>query len=163
MAWFSHAVQLINFIEIGHRGEIRGSVLPGTKVTLCFCFKLGLVLITSDCGITAECGVDKSVNTSAVHVCTFYETRPLCKNAKCDAYTVFVAQTFTICVATAGDFSLDLGFSCFIWCSGVFIENLGIVSLWSNFTNVCCITVFSNQDYSSFIGVMCRVSTVEQG
>jgi len=91
-----------------------------------FCFKLVLVLITSDCGITAEFGVDKSVNTSAVHVCTFYETRPLCKNAKCDAYTLFCG-TVTISVATAGDFSQDLGFSCFIWVSGVFIENLWFV------------------------------------
>jgi len=92
-----------------------------------FCFKLGLVLITSDCGITAECDVDKLVNTNPAHVCAFCETRPLCKNAKCDGYTLFVAQTVTISVATAGDLSIDLGFSCFIWCSGVFIENLGFV------------------------------------
>jgi len=71
--------------------------------------------------------VDKSGNTSAAQVCTFCETRSLRKNAKCDAYTLFVAQTVTVSVATAGDFSLDLGFSCFIWGSGVFIENLGIV------------------------------------
>jgi len=31
-----------------------------------------------------------------------------------------------ISVATAGFFSLDLGFFCFIWGSGVFIENLGV-------------------------------------
>jgi len=90
-----------------------------------FCFKLGVVLVSSDCGITAD--VDKSVNTSAAHDCAFCETKSLCKNAKCDAYKLFVAQTVTISVATAGDFSLDLGFSCFIWGSGVFIENLGFV------------------------------------
>ena len=125
------------------------------------CFKFGLnVLVTSDCGITAECGVNKLVKTTAAHVC---ETKSLCKNAKCDAQPtdVFVAQTVTISVATAGDFSQDLGFSCFIWGSAVFIENLGFVRLWSNFRNVCCITAFSIQGYSSFKGVMCRVSTVE--
>jgi len=86
-----------------------------------FCFKLGLVLVTSDCGITAECDVDKSVNTSVVHVC---ETKSLCKNAKCDAYTLFVEQTVTISVTTAGDFSPDLEFSCFFY---FFIEHLGFV------------------------------------
>jgi len=128
-----------------------------------FCFKLGLVLVTSNCGITAECGVDKSVNTSAAHVYAICENKPLCKNAKFDAYTifcVFCAQTVTISVATAGDFSLDLGFFCFIWDSVVFIENLGFISLWSNFRNACCITVFSIQEYSNFIGIMCAVSTV---
>jgi len=54
-----------------------------------FYFKLGLVLVTSDCGITAVCGVDKSVNTSAAHVCAFCETKSLCKNAKCDAHGRF--------------------------------------------------------------------------
>jgi len=49
--------------------------------------KLGLVLVTSDCGITAECGVDKLVNTSAAHICAFCHTMSLCKNATCDAYT----------------------------------------------------------------------------
>jgi len=77
-----------------------------------FYFKVGLVLVTSGCGITAESGMDKSVNTTTAHVC---ETKSLCKNAKCDAYTLFVAQTVTIIVATAGDFSLDRGFSYFIW------------------------------------------------
>jgi len=38
---------------------------------------------------TAECGVYKSVNTSAAHVCAFCETKSLCKNAKCDAYALF--------------------------------------------------------------------------
>jgi len=47
-----------------------------------FYFKLGLVLVTSDCGITAECDVDKSVNTSPAHICAFYETKSLCKNAE---------------------------------------------------------------------------------
>jgi len=41
-------------------------------------------------GITAECGVDKSVNTSAVHVWTSCETKSKCKNAKCDACTFFL-------------------------------------------------------------------------
>jgi len=36
----------------------------------------------------------------------------------------FVAQTVKISVATAGDFSIDLVFFCFIWGFGVFIENL---------------------------------------
>jgi len=72
-------------MEIGRRGETRGSVLPGIKVTMRFCFKLRLVLVTSDCGITAECGVDKSINTSAEHLCAFCDTKALCKNAKCDA------------------------------------------------------------------------------
>ena len=33
--------------------------------------------------------MDKSVNTSAAHVCAFCETKCLCKNAKCDAYALF--------------------------------------------------------------------------
>jgi len=70
--------------------------------------------------------VDQSVNTSSAHVCAFCEIKSLCKNAKCATYTLFVAQTVTINVATTGDFSLDLGFSCFIWGSGGFIENLGL-------------------------------------
>jgi len=56
-----------------------------------FGFRLGLVLVTSDCGITTECGVDKSVNTSAAHVCAFCETKSLCKNAKCDTHVLFLA------------------------------------------------------------------------
>jgi len=51
---------------------------------------LGLVLIISDCGFIAECGVNKSVNTSTVYICTFGETKSLCKNAKCDAYGIFL-------------------------------------------------------------------------
>ena len=70
-------MRLINLIEIGHHSEIRGSVLPGIKATMRFCFKLGLVLVTSDCGIIAECGVDKSVNTRAPHVCAFCESKSL--------------------------------------------------------------------------------------
>ena len=89
MPWFAHAARLTNLIEIGRRGEIRGSVLPGLKVTMRFYFKVGLVVVTSNCGITAEYGVDKSVNTSAAHVCAFWETKSLCKNAKCDAYALF--------------------------------------------------------------------------
>ena len=69
LSWFAHASQLINLIKIGHRGEIRGSVLPGFKATMCYYFKLWLLLVTLDCGITAECDVDKLVNTSAAHVC----------------------------------------------------------------------------------------------
>ena len=89
--------------------------------------------------------MDKLVNTSAAHVCAFCEIKSLCKNAKCDVYVLLVAQIVTISVASAGDFSQDLGFSCFIWGSGVFIENLGFVWLWSNFRNAYCITVFSIQ------------------
>jgi len=55
---------------------------------VCFYFKLGLVLVTSDCGITAECGVDKSGNTSTAHVSAFCETKSLYKRAKCDAYAL---------------------------------------------------------------------------
>jgi len=54
-----------------------------------FYFMLGLVLVTSDCGITAACGVNKSVNTTAAYICTFFETKFLCKNAKYDAYGLF--------------------------------------------------------------------------
>jgi len=56
---------------------------------------LGLVLVTSDCAITAECCVNKLVNTTAAHICTFCETKSLCKNAKCDANGLFVAHTVT--------------------------------------------------------------------
>jgi len=40
-----------------------------------------------------------------------------------------------------------------------FITRSGVFSLWSIFRNECCITVFSIQEYSSFTGVMCRVSS----
>jgi len=33
--------------------------------------------------------VNKSVNTTATHICAFCGTRSLCKNAKCDAYGLF--------------------------------------------------------------------------
>ena len=49
---------------------------------------LGLVLVTSDCGITAECSVNKSVNTTAPHICSFCETKSLCTNAKFDAFGI---------------------------------------------------------------------------
>ena len=51
---------------------------------------LRLVLVKSDCGVTAERGVYKSVNTSAAHICEFCETKALSKNAKCDAYALFL-------------------------------------------------------------------------
>jgi len=50
---------------------------------------LGHVLVTSDCGITAECSVNKSVNTTAAHIYAFCDTKSLCKNSKCDAYGLF--------------------------------------------------------------------------
>ena len=95
-------------IKIGRRGVIRRSPLPGIKDTMRLCFKLGLALVTSDCESTAECGADKSVSTSEAHVCTFCETKSLCKNAKCDTHTLFCG---TNSVRTVGDFSLDLGSS----------------------------------------------------
>jgi len=69
----------------------------------------------------------------------------------------FLAQTVTVSVATAGDFSLDLGFSCFIWGSGFFIENPGFVRFWSNLRNVCCIIALSIQEYSSFIFIRRKI------
>jgi len=54
-------------------------------------YMLGLVLITSDCGNTAECSVNMSVNTTAAHICAFCETKSLCKNSKCDVYGLFRA------------------------------------------------------------------------
>jgi len=51
-------------------------------------------------------------------------------------------------------FSLDLGFFCFLWDSGVFIENLFFFLFWSNFRNV-----FSIQEYSRFTCVTCGVSS----
>jgi len=106
---------------------------------------------TSVCGITAECGVDKSVNTSAAHVCAFTRLSPYAKTQSVTLTNFFVTQTVTTSVATAVDFSLDLGFSCFIWGSWIFNENLRFVWFWSNFRNVCCITVFTIQEYSSFV------------
>jgi len=85
----AHASRPINLIEIGRRGEIQGSVIPGFKVTMRFYFMLGLVLFTSDCGITAGRCVNKSFNTTAAHICAFCETNSLCKHAKCDAYGLF--------------------------------------------------------------------------
>ena len=42
-----------------------------------------------DCGNTAECSVNMSVNTTAAHNCAFCETKSLGKNAKCGAYGLF--------------------------------------------------------------------------
>ena len=89
LPWFAHAARQFSLIEIGRRGGTRGSVLPGIRVTMRFYFMLGLVLVTSDSGITAECAVNMPVNTSTAHICAFCETRSLCKNAKCDAYGLF--------------------------------------------------------------------------
>ena len=83
-------------IEIGRRSEIPGSVLPGIKVTMHFYFMLGLVLVTSDCGSTAECGVNKSVNTNSAHICAFCETRSCAKTLCVTLTEFFVAQTVTI-------------------------------------------------------------------
>jgi len=47
---------------------------------------LGLVLVASDCGNTAECSVNMSFNTTTAHIC---EAKSLCKNGKCDAYGLF--------------------------------------------------------------------------
>jgi len=38
LAWFAHAARLINLIEIGRRGEIRGSVLPEVQSHNAFLF-----------------------------------------------------------------------------------------------------------------------------
>jgi len=43
---------------------------------------------------------------------------------------------------------------------GFFIENLGFFDSGQIFVNVCRITVFSIQEYSSFIGVICAESSV---
>jgi len=51
------------------------------------------------------------------------------------------------------------GFFSFIWGSGAIIENLVFFWLWSNFRNICCITVFSIPEYSSFTGAMCWVNS----
>jgi len=56
-------------MEIGRRGKSLGSVIPGIRVTMLFHFILSLVIVTSDCGSTAECGANKSVNTTAAHIC----------------------------------------------------------------------------------------------
>jgi len=58
-------------------------------------------------------------------------------------------------VITARVFSLDPGFFCFIW---GFYWKSGFFWLRSNFIDVCCITVFSIQEYSSFTGVICAES-----
>jgi len=116
---------LLCLMEIGSRGETRGSVLPGINFIMRFCFKLGLVLVTPDCGIAAECGVAKSVNISAVHVCAFCETKSVCKNAKCDAYTLFCGTNSHNQCCHCWDFSLDLEFSCFIWGSGFLLKIWG--------------------------------------
>ena len=62
-----------------------------------------------------------------------------------------------ISVATTSFFSLDLFFFCFIWGSGVFMENLGFFDSGEIFLNLCHITVFPFK-YSSFTGVICAQS-----
>jgi len=53
-------------------------------------------IVTSDCGITAECSVNKLVNTAAAHVCAFCETKSLYKNKSVRLTDFFVAQTVTV-------------------------------------------------------------------
>ena len=72
MPWFAHAARQISVIEIGRNW-----------------FMLELVLVTSDCGNTAKCSLNKSVKTTAAHICAFCETTSLCKNAKYAAYGIF--------------------------------------------------------------------------
>jgi len=55
---------------------------------------LGLALVASVREITAECSVNKSVNTIAAHICAFCETKSLCKNAKCEAYGLFGTNSY---------------------------------------------------------------------
>jgi len=57
----------------------------------------------------------------------FARPSPCAKTQSVTLTHFFMVQTVTISVSTAGDFSLDLGFFCFIWGSGVIIENLGVV------------------------------------
>jgi len=66
-------------------------------------------------------------------------------------------ERVAISVATARVFSLDLKFYCFIGVLG-FLLKICFFSLWSNFIDVCCITVSSIQEYSSFTGVICAES-----
>ena len=79
-----------------------------------------------------------------------------------DAAPYNVRPHNTTSVATPLFFTRSVFFSIL---SGVlgFHWKYGVFGLWTNFANVCCITVFSIQEYSSFTGVMCRVvaSTVE--
>ena len=90
---------------------VKCSSLPGIKVTMRFCFKLGLVLVTSDCGITADCYVDRSVNTNTAHACAFYETKTVCKNAKFHAYTLFFStNSHNQCCNCWGFFTRIWGF-----------------------------------------------------
>ena len=89
----------------------------------------------------------------------FTRLGPCAKTQSVTLTHFFVAQSQSV-LQLLGIFHKICGFPV---SSGVFMENLGFVRLWSNFINVCCITVFSIHEYSSFIGVMCRVSTVDQG
>jgi len=50
---------------VGFHDDTCSVALSGIKDAMGFNFKLGLVLVTSDCGITAECDMDKLVNTTA--------------------------------------------------------------------------------------------------
>jgi len=91
LSQFAHTSQLINLIEAKSEGLFY-QVLSSQCVFISSC---DLFWSHQHCGITAECGVDKSVNNSTAHVCAFCKTKSLCKNAKCDAYAL-VAQTVTI-------------------------------------------------------------------
>ena len=92
-----------------------------------FCFKLGLVPVTSNCGSLPSVVLTSQPTPAQCMFTHFTRLGPCAKTQSVTLTHVFVAQTVTISVATAGDFSLDLGFSCFIWVSGFLIENLGFV------------------------------------
>jgi len=78
-----------------------------------FCFKFGLVLVTSDWNSASVMWASQSTPAQ----CMFAQFARLSPCAKTEGVTVIhflVVQTATISVATAGDFLLDPGFSCFI-------------------------------------------------
>jgi len=80
LPWFARAARQINLIEIGRKR-----------------FMLGLVQVTSDCGITAECIVWTSQSIPPQRIFAhFVGLGPCAKTQSVTLTDFFVAQTFTI-------------------------------------------------------------------
>ena len=82
-------------IEIGHRPEIRGSVLPGIMVTMRFYCKLGLVLVTSDRGLLPSVVWTSQSTPARRMIAHFARLSPCAKTQSVTLTRFFVEQTVT--------------------------------------------------------------------
>jgi len=90
---------------------------------LCYCRRYKAILAS----------IVLSQQCNEVYIIFSYSSEAVMKLTTTEVSHSNVTVTSWTSVAPAVLFSLDLGFLCFIWGSGVFIENLGGFQLWPNF------------------------------